>query len=403
MHWYRTHFFNKKKAATENKSGGRKRKYSRVDLQASCLTAAIVVVACYLVFFMNYYFSYTSMIGDLQDRALNIHAYLENRLDRNTFYSLDGVEDESTETYAQAREILERTKGVTGVRYLYTAKRMDNGSFIYLVDGLNENSPDFRHVGDPIEPECLPDMERALSGEVVLPEKISKTTWGPVFITYFPMHQEDEIIGVMGMEFDAGRQYVNFRRMIILTPVVIIFFCFVASFIALKWFRRISNPSYQDLATMDFLTGLRNRNSFEVDLENLEARKKREGVALISVDLDDLKSVNDTLGHAAGDEYITTGARIIGEGVSLPDILYRIGGDEFCIIAKKKTQEEIEAFIEEAGKKAAQEENHHAFHIGLSMGYALFDGQVDKSLFDTLKRADAQMYLHKKKRKAARN
>lgn len=403
MNWYKTYFFHKKKTTTENKPKGRKRKYSRVDLQVSCLTAIIVIVACYLVFFMNYYFSYTSMIGDLQDRALGIHAYLENRLDKETFYSLDGVEDESTKTYARAREILERTKGVTGVRYLYTAKRVEDGSFIYLVDGLNENSHDFRHVGDLIEPECLPDMERALSGDVVLPEKISKTTWGPVFITYFPMHQGEEIIGVMGMEFDAGRQYGNFRRMIFLTPAVIIFFCLVASFIALRWFRRISNPSYQDLATMDFLTGLRNRNSFEVDLENLEAREKQQGVALISVDLDDLKSVNDNFGHSAGDEYIAIGARIIRGNVHPPNNLYRIGGDEFCIIAKKKTKEEIEAMMEEIWKIAAQEDNFHDFHIGLSMGYAIFDDKVDKSLFETLKRADAQMYLHKKKKKAARN
>lgn len=396
-------YFSNNKSNKEKKDERlRKKKYSRVDIQVSFLTAAIVIVACYLIFFVNYYFSYTSMIDDLQDRALRLHSYLERLLDNETFHILDEREDEDTETYLYAREIMERAKEVTGVRYFYTAKMIKDGTFIYLVDGLDSSSPDFRHIGDPIEPECIPDMERALTGSVVLPERISRTSWGPVFIVYFPMHEENEVIGVVGMEFDAGNQYSNFRRMAIVTPVIIVFFCLVSSFIAIRWFRRISNPSFQDLATIDFLTGLKNRNSFEVNLDNLDVKKNREGICIISIDLDDLKTVNDTYGHPAGDEYIILGAKIIGEMISFPDILYRIGGDEFCIILMKKNQKEVEDLMNAVWKRAEEETKSCQYPVGISMGYAIFDNQMDKSLYDTLKRADVQMYLYKRKKKAGR-
>jgi diguanylate cyclase (GGDEF)-like protein len=340
------------------------------------------------------------MIEDLTDRTYNIHNYLDNRIDTETFYTLETREDADTETYQKAKKILEQTKNATGVRYLYTAKMLEDGTFIYVVDGLSEDSSDFRYIGDLIEPECIPDMQKALSGQVVLPERINKTTWGPIFITYFPMHDGDEIIGVIGIEFDAARQYESFQKMIILTPIVIIFFCFIASFIAVKWFRRISNPSYQDMASTDFLTGLKNRNSFEIDLNNLSSQSERHTVGLVSIDLDELKKVNDTYGHEIGDRYIKMGSSIIRECLDSSDILYRIGGDEFSVIVKNKDEHQIEEMRKAIKKRTEEEDGKEIFTIRISTGYALYDPEVDSSLFDTLKRADAMMYKNKKEKKA---
>ena len=66
-----------------------------------------------------------------------------------------------------------------------------------MVDGLPEDADDFRYPGDAIEPEIQSELERALSGETVLPEKILDTDWGNIF------NESGEVIGALGIEVAA--------------------------------------------------------------------------------------------------------------------------------------------------------------------------------------------------------
>lgn len=375
----------------------RQKTRNRVDIQVSVLTAMIVIISCGLIFGFNYYLSYNSMIKDLKDRALNIHEYLESRLDTDSFSLLENRTDEDTALYKQAKQQLEDVKNAAGVRYLYTAKKNSDGTFVYVVDGLPSYNGDFRHVGDLIEPECIPDMQRALSGKTVLPENITKTTWGTIFISYFPMHDGDAIVGVIGIEFDAENQYRTFRTIAITTPIVIVLSCLIAAVVAVFLFRRISNPAFRDMANTDFLTGLKNRNAFEVKLHNLEQKSDKFRLALLSLDLDGLKQVNDTKGHAAGDRYIKNSSEALAALLGNTDELYRIGGDEFVAVIEDKEQGELDFLAEEVQKIG---EETGAYKI--SCGFAVYDPQIDSSLFDTLKRSDKKMYEEKRKRKQVR-
>ena len=195
--------------------------------KVSVLTAAIVIVSCSLIFFINYRLSYNNMIDELQSRASTIRDTLEDEMIREMFTELNVREDDQSELYQIAKDKMEDIRKVTSVRYLYTAKKTTDGDFIYLVDGLPSDNDDFRYIGDLIEPECIPDLQRALNGETVLPNEINHTTWGNVFISYFPIVEDDEIAGVLGIEFDANRQYATFRTMRIVTPLVILAACFL--------------------------------------------------------------------------------------------------------------------------------------------------------------------------------
>ncbi|KAA0020171.1 GGDEF domain-containing protein [Antrihabitans cavernicola] len=87
-------------------------------------------------------------------------------------------------------------------------------------------------------------------------------------------------------------------------------------------------------AATDGLTGLMNRAAWDVVLDREERRYQRFGdsCAIICIDLDGLKSVNDTLGHPAGDDYLRRAAKTLGEQLRDTDIIARVGGDEFGII-----------------------------------------------------------------------
>ena len=375
-----------------------KKKFNRVDVQVFIMTIVIVVISCSLIFLINYGLSYNNMIMDLKHRSTNLHDYLEKYLDADMFSELNVKEDDGLILYQNYRLRLEGARNAAGVRYLYTAKVTDKGQFIYLVDGLPTDSPDFRYVGDPIEAECIPDMKRALSGETVFPNEINKTTWGPVFISYFPMHEGDKVIGVLGIEFDATSQYNTYRLMKITTPIVLLLSCIAAAVVAVLMFRRISNPLYKDLSNTDMLTGLKNRNAFEVDLHNWDQYEGKKDLAILSFDLDRLKDVNDIYGHAKGDEYLILGSSIIGEALYGKYVLYRIGGDEFVAVIQNGKPEEVDGMFREIGVMAEQESKNQGFEVSISSGYAFYDPEQDKKLADTLRRSDAWMYRNKRKR-----
>lgn len=379
------------------------RKLNRIDVQVTLLTALIVVVSCYLIFFLNYHMSYRSMVSDLQIRAKNVHSYLETYLENGEIFKMYSIEDEDSDIYREAKNQLKSIRSAVGVRYLYTATVDPDGTYIYGVDGLPVENEDFRHVGDPIEAECIPDMERAMKGETVLPRRINNTSWGAVFIAYFPMHCQGEVVGVLGMEFDAQRQYDVFQSMLIWTLLVILLFCIIASIIAVKLFRYVSNPSLHNMSNTDFLTGVQNRNAFELLLNNLDNSSEKRHVALLSADMDRLKYMNDTYGHAAGDEYIRLGCRVIQMSISDNSILYRIGGDEFAVLMRNANEEEARAVIGKIEENLRTENKKNNGKMkeknSLSIGYAIFDPKQDTSLYDTLKRADEMMYVQKRKGK----
>lgn len=375
------------------------RRFNRVDVQVSLLTTLIVVVSCYLIFFINYRLSYGSMVSDLRTRAENVHEYLETYLENGEIFKMYTREDENTEIYREAKLQLKSIRSAVGVRYLYTATVNPEGEFIYGVDGLPADSEDFRHIGDAIEQECIPDMEKAMKGEIVLPQRINTTSWGAVFIAYFPMHSQGEVVGVLGMEFDAQSQYDAFRSMLIWTFVVIMLFCVTASAIAVKMFRHVSNPSLQNMSNTDFLTGVQNRNAFELSLSNMENAQEKRHMALLSADMDHLKYINDTYGHAAGDEYIRFGCQVIQSVLPDSGILYRIGGDEFAVLLRNTSEEEARALTEKILEVLNAENEKDLGTMtakrSMSVGYAVFDPEKDTSLYDTLKRADKVMYVQK--------
>ena len=319
--------------------------WRRVDIQVSVFTAVIVALLSYSIFMVQYKITYRDMLRSLNDQAEHIYTYIGERFEPDTFKHISAREDVLKENYTRMHDRFQRVREITGVMYLYTAKMDENGEFVYVIDCLDPGAEDFRYPGDPIEREIYPDMERAMQGEIVMPEEIKKTDWGKIFITYMPIYEGDEVIGVIGIEFRADHQYRTYQNLRRALPVFILLFSLIACLVSRFLFRRISNPFYRDMSNMDYLTQLKNRNAYQLDMNNLEAKKMESGIGFILIDLNSLKHINDTLGHDVGDRYITCISKAYlnmhtGEGV-----MYRIGGDEFVVMMPKATQAGIEDFV----------------------------------------------------------
>jgi diguanylate cyclase (GGDEF)-like protein len=154
----------------------------------------------------------------------------------------------------------------------------------------------------------------------------------------------------------------------------------------------------------DPLTGLLNRRGFERALERALAFVRRYGAtaALLYLDLDQFKPVNDRHGHATGDWVLGRVARLVAGMVRASDVVGRVGGDEFVVLlwnvdrghADDKARA-IEAMIdsetfEQAGAR---------FSLGLSAGMTMLS--IDDTVEAAVERADAAMYARKRERKAS--
>ncbi|WP_152221385.1 bifunctional diguanylate cyclase/phosphodiesterase [Pseudomonas sp. SCB32] len=159
-----------------------------------------------------------------------------------------------------------------------------------------------------------------------------------------------------------------------------------------------ANASLQQLARFDGLTGLHNRaalnEEFAVRLER--NRKKGQGMAVILLDLDHFKRVNDSLGHAAGDELLCIVSGRIRSALRGSDLLSRFGGDEFCILADLGEDHEARILAQRLMQRMKEPITTagRSLVMTLSVGISLFpnDGEQAEEL---LKHADLALYQSK--------
>jgi diguanylate cyclase (GGDEF)-like protein len=163
----------------------------------------------------------------------------------------------------------------------------------------------------------------------------------------------------------------------------------------------------QDLAERDSLTGAANRRMFQLSLERVLAPTRQDGpvnrvTAVLFIDLDDFKVVNDTLGHAAGDALLVAVTERISGMVRQTDLVARLGGDEFAILTDdepdlKRSRTMAERLVRELRSPYPIGEHHVVItaSIGIASARDALDGAPD-----LVRNADVAMYMAKANGKA---
>lgn len=200
---------------------------------------------------------------------------------------------------------------------------------------------------------------------------------------------------------ESSHHYGLYRALVIILPVF--FFCGLflqyGAGVRIMWACSAVDVLmvyilYSELTQkIDTLTHLLNRRSYESRLASL-----RGHAVIYYFDVDEFKSVNDTFGHGVGDAVLAEVGSTIYDVFSKVGYCYRIGGDEFCVIAQI-SDTAAEKYLSEFLRKltARRVKNEHLPHV--SVGYACFN-PVLGSVEDAIKRADRMMYHYKRKRKS---
>jgi diguanylate cyclase (GGDEF)-like protein len=161
---------------------------------------------------------------------------------------------------------------------------------------------------------------------------------------------------------------------------------------------------FRDMAYRDPLTNLWNRRYLDDRLaEELSraARDRHRGFSVLVIDVDGLKRVNDTEGHAAGDRVIVAVADLLRRSLRAHDVICRTGGDEFAVLFTGVAPDTCAVLVERLRRQLSEPLVRAEIPFGLSMGAASYgqDGATAEALLTV---ADQAMYFDKRDRRACR-
>lgn len=217
-------------------------------------------------------------------------------------------------------------------------------------------------------------------------------TAGELWITWDP-----DKVSILSNE-DA---FVNF-----LISIIILTGFYSASLVVIHFERQKNQASiikeleryqmHQELLT-DHLTGLYNRTALQEAFNDLETKKLLDTCCLVMVDIDNFKTVNDTLGHLKGDECLIAFSSILQEH-SAPHPVYRFGGDEICILFQGISLDQTLAICRECSQSLEDYCAHTLAGLPISASFGVACGRPDLSLYELLKNADTALYESKKQK-----
>lgn len=211
----------------------------------------------------------------------------------------------------------------------------------------------------------------------------------------FPLLKEDKLIGALALYSEEDRQYSADEMRLLET---------ISSHAAAALHNALVFERTKESALTDNLTGLPNARYLYSFFEQERSRAERHGypLALMMMDLDGLKNVNDSYGHAAGDEVLRRVAQIARAQLRTGDTLIRYAGDEFAAILHRATPEvvvELKTRVQSAVDSLEHEVRADRLaRVGISIGYAVYgaDGHTIDELMEV---ADQRMYEDKIRRR----
>ena len=151
------------------------------------------------------------------------------------------------------------------------------------------------------------------------------------------------------------------------------------------------------LAFIDLCTGLSNRNAYEEKMQRLrKGHEKFKDLQIVFIDVDNMKFINDTYGHYAGDEVIKTVSKCISKAFDKKDFCARYGGDEFICMVNGGVRDKIAEFY----RLLRQEKYGISYPLDVSLGTTDYQFIKDKGIDDMVKRCNEIMRKEKKEKGA---
>ncbi|MDF1883442.1 diguanylate cyclase [Sulfurimonas sp. SAG-AH-194-C21] len=219
-----------------------------------------------------------------------------------------------------------------------------------------------------------------------------------IILTFFPIPSNDGIKNIAYIVKYVASDYMSNLK-IEHDYIILLFFTITSILYLFGIYVIINREKLKEMALYDSLTRLPNRRLFEIEFENeiQRAQRHEEVLALMFIDLDGFKAVNDTYGHEVGDKLLIKVSEILLSCIRKSDFVSRLGGDEFTVILTdiKNSQEALQianTIVKEINRELVIDKE--LIHIGASIGISLYP-QDAKNMKTLIKYADSMMYAAK--------
>ena len=331
-----------------------------------------------------------SMLADAYNERANLtFTTIESHFDSRLF-----TEDVPDGVYGAALSYLSAVKDNMAISEIFVVRKDKNGDFQYILDTKNDK------INTVINDEKITGkIEKEINDLYTTHYADAGAFYASLdgfrYLNFYPIMDGGTVKGVACIGIDANRVYIFKIILRVIVIILILLCCVISVRFSMAIFKRISNPLYQDMSNTDTLTGLKNKNSFTVDMHNIESGNQSR-YAIVTVDLNGLKNINDSRGHQMGDIYIQNGADAIRKAMEGTDFIgYRVGGDEFSVVLKNCDIDMVKNFADRIARMA-DSINRGGIKTSMSIGYAKFDAEKDRNFSMTMERADAMMYENKR-------
>lgn len=352
----------------------------KLKLMLTCMVALFVVIAVvHLAMYIIIKNIVTDQIGQsaqsvavavaskIMDDAEEYKAFLETR-DVNSQYYLD-MQDYFTRIRVSSPII----------KFLYTEKPIDNETVEFIIDAPPLPGDGYETPSPPGETTFMDEASRKVY-RTRLPAILPPTyhpTYGTLLGGGAPIFDENgQMLGLVGVNFDISHMFSQLAKLQY-SMLVLYGFIMLISFILLnKYSGAILDPLVKDK-----MTGAYSKRYYDalVKVELKNAEKHGTELALLMLDLDHFKSVNDTYGHGFGDTVLTAVSRTVIRCLRSDDYFIRYGGEEFAILIAgvpmdvvMKIAERIRASVERTD--IFNEELNRAIRMTISIGVAHVNG-----------------------------
>lgn len=377
------------------------RVFAAASLAAAAILAAIVVVPQWL--------SKQARLDVLRSHVGQIAQLAASVVDGDLHRQLLDRANFNQELYDRALRPLVRFHSANPeIFYVYTMAENDGNSH-FILDTATSPNLHSKHELQPsaymepfqLRPEYESDwLQRIASGETWINPSFQEDDYGNFLSAHAPIYDsQGRYSGFVGVDFDLQyylAQEARFRAIGLWSLIAAGLAALVIGYLAARYHYTLHDrmDAHYRTSVRDELTGLLNRRGALEAIRKQFARRMPSYAALL-VDIDDLKNINDTHGHATGDAVIANLGQVIEESTGADDVCARLGGDEFMVFSPDCDASSAREIAQRilANIAAATTEMPHG-STGISIGIAVqSNGHAD---FDRLYReADAALYQAK--------
>jgi diguanylate cyclase (GGDEF)-like protein len=375
--------------------------YRRFKWRLIGLCAIVLAILITAVHFSVYVTAKSDMIMQLENSAVGIATSVADSimLDTEGYKSFLESKDIESEYYKKMHAYLAKIKANIKAKYIYTERKLDEETTEYIFDAEPIGGPNYSPPGEKDKNDEQKELEYSTRKPMVYKQH-EDPTWGRLFGAFAPIFGDDgEMLGIAGVDMD----YPHISRYLLrLNAVLVVVYTLIVGLsltLLIKYSHSILDPLLKDK-----LTGAFNKRYFENFLghEIAHALRAHKDLALLMLDLDHFKRINDTYGHPFGDKVLSSISATVRSAIRPMDFFIRYGGEEFAVMVPNsdvgqvmEVAERIRAAVENT--PIFNEEQNLQVKMTISIGATrIKDAPISPA--DMIEQADKALYEAKVKR-----